>query len=157
MKLFAVATIIATTTAQTNLAKCHSCIVTFDAVANQTNAEMWDACIADGVEVECQGEATSCFTIERQDGSRQIQQIQMGCKQRKACLNNKYQNFWKGSECQRGAGLDDRSSKCYDCCDGEATSSCNANFATAYKAAADVEDVEGVEFENSWKLKTGKY
>ena len=67
------------------------------------------------------------------------------------------QNFWKGSECQRGAGLDDRSSKCYDCCDGEATASCNANFATAYKAAADVEDVEGAEFENSWKLKTGKY
>ena len=67
------------------------------------------------------------------------------------------QNFWKGDECQRGAGLDDRSSKCYDCCDGEATASCNANFADAYKAAADVDDIEGTEFENSWKLKTGKY
>ena len=50
-----------------------------------------------------------------------------------------------------------RSSKCYDCCDGEATASCNANFADAYKAAADVDDIEGTEFENSWKLKTGKY
>ena len=92
MKLFATATTIIATSiaaAQTNLARCHSCDVTYDAVTNQTNAEMWDACIADGVEVECQGEATSCFTIERQDGERQIQQIQMGCKQRKACLNNK--------------------------------------------------------------------
>ena len=50
---------------------------------------MWDQCEATGEEVTCQGEATSCFTIERQSGEKKITMVQMGCKQTKACKTNK--------------------------------------------------------------------
>ena len=65
-------------------------------------------------------------------------------------------NFWKGAECQRGEDLEHRSSKCYDCCDGEKTASCNAGLFAEYKAAVDVASIDSTEFDDSWRAK-GKY
>ena len=68
-------------------AKCFSCNVQWDQV--MTNAEMWDECQSSGTSVECKGDASACSTLERQSNTKQIMMIEMGCKQKKACLVNK--------------------------------------------------------------------
>ena len=70
-----------------NESKCWTCDVQNN--DNLTNEAMWDACANDGQEETCQGEATSCFTIERQSNLKKITMIQMGCKQKQACKQNK--------------------------------------------------------------------
>ena len=66
-------------------------------------------------------------------------------------------NFWKGSECQRGEGLEYRSSKCYDCCDGVLNNNCNQSWLATYKDAASVASIDSAEFQDSWRSKAGKY
>ena len=160
MKLSAVVFVIGFTGAQDATEapatlQCWSCNVQWD---NQmSNEEMWDACEANGSSIECIGEQTTCFTLERHSGQRQVMMVEMGCKQKAACLNNKYQNFWKGANCNRGADLDYRSSKCYDCCDANLADDCNFNWLASYKAAVNVNETTTQEFLESWKSKDGKF
>lgn len=152
---FGLALMVSSASAALNQVICHSCDIQWDGL--MSNTDMWDACRTNGTVIECQDEATMCFTVERQSSDKQVTMVLMGCKQKKACLTNRQMNFWKGQNCLRGGELAKRGSNCFDCCDGLLSPTCNDLWADSYREAASASATDSLEMDAAWRAKEGKF
>ena len=82
---------VAANSAQEIEQKCFECNVQ-RTDNSESNENLWNQCKSTGVERSCghvDGVNQACFTKERMNNRGQVTMIQMGCKQLKACLNNR--------------------------------------------------------------------
>jgi len=107
------------------------------------NARNGRECRRDGYVQQCESNEQVCEIEVRKRNGKRVESVSTGCKWRRACLDNKRQNFINANkwqhQCRPGFWhhlFNKGPSVCRQCCDGKTDEECGIKFVEEYKGKA---------------------